>query len=240
VVPPASGAAIGWTECGNIDSDGHALGLRLAGQIAKEVQRIVERVMALRAAGWQRVRIVTDHGWLLVPGNLDKFLIPKSVLESEWSRAAIVAPGAAPEIPTVPWFWDPEVRIAVPPGAQAFKAGQVYAHGGISPQECVIPDIMIGTSIKVTMPGIAVVSWRRLRLSVTLEGNTTGHRVELRRSPRNPDTRVAADVLADDGREVRLSIIDDAIEEGDAVSVVLTDEHGDVVADVATRVGERS
>src|ERR1700680_1061491 len=100
--------------------------------------------MALREAGWPRVRIVTDHGWLLGPRGLGKIALAKSVTLTAWSRAAIVSPGAAPELPTLPWFWADHVGIAVPPGAQAFRAGEVYAHGGVSPQECVIPDILIG------------------------------------------------------------------------------------------------
>ena len=32
----------------------------------------------------------------------------------------------------------------MPPGAEAFRAGEVYSHGGLSPQECVIPDITVG------------------------------------------------------------------------------------------------
>jgi hypothetical protein len=34
----------------------------------------------------------------------------------------------------------------MPPGAKAFRAGDVYSHGGLSPQECVTPDIMLGGS----------------------------------------------------------------------------------------------
>jgi hypothetical protein len=214
--------------------------LRLARQVAIEVSRIVERVMALRAAGWPRVRIVTDHGWLLVPDGLDKIDLPKSVTLTAWSRAAIVSPGAAPELPTLSWFWADHVRIAVPPGAQAFRAGEVYAHGGVSPQECVIPDILVGGTAPRTAAGIAAIAWRRLRLTVTLTGDTASHTVELRRQPRDPATRVAADQLPGDGREVRLSVTDDGIDENDPVHVVLLDPHGNVRADVATRVGERS
>src|SRR5271155_1027458 len=34
----------------------------------------------------------------------------------------------------------------MPPGAEAFRAGDVYSHGGLSPQECVTPDITLGGS----------------------------------------------------------------------------------------------
>ena len=40
-----------------------------------EVEAIAHRVQSLRRAGWARVRVVTDHGWLLVPGGLPKATI---------------------------------------------------------------------------------------------------------------------------------------------------------------------
>jgi len=61
----------GYAECGNIDHDGHGMGLRLAGQLVTEVTRIAEYVLALKAVGWPRLRIVTDHGWLLMPGGFE-------------------------------------------------------------------------------------------------------------------------------------------------------------------------
>ena len=65
VLPPEKPTSIGYAECGNIDNDGAwRLGLRLAGQLQTEVARIAEYAQALKAAGWSRVRIVTDHGWL--------------------------------------------------------------------------------------------------------------------------------------------------------------------------------
>ena len=33
---------------------------------------IRDRITELLAAGWKRVRVVTDHGWLLLPGGLPK------------------------------------------------------------------------------------------------------------------------------------------------------------------------
>jgi hypothetical protein len=104
----------------------------------------------------------------------------------------------------------------------------------------VIPDILIGGTASRPAAGIATVAWRRLRLTVTLVGETAGHSVEIRRQPRDPATRVTADQLPGDGQEVRLSVTDDAIDENDPVHVVLLDAHGNVRADVPTRVGERS
>jgi hypothetical protein len=85
VLPPEKPTSIGYAECGNIDSDGHVMGLRLAAQLHTEVARISEYVQGLKGAGWLRVRIVTDHGWLLMPGG---FELVKLWVESNNRRAA--------------------------------------------------------------------------------------------------------------------------------------------------------
>ena len=43
----------------------------------------------------------------------------------------------------MPWHWDRDVRIAVAPGVTCFEASKVYEHGGVSPQECVVPRLVV-------------------------------------------------------------------------------------------------
>ena len=50
---------------------------------------------------------------------------------------------ASVDVPTVPWFWDPDVRIALAPGATCFEANKEYEHGGVSPQECIVPRLTV-------------------------------------------------------------------------------------------------
>ena len=90
VLPPEKPTSIGYAECGNIDSDGHVMGLRLAAQLQTEVARICEYAQALKAAGWPCVRIVTDHGWLLMPGGFELIKLPTSTVIAKGSRAAIL------------------------------------------------------------------------------------------------------------------------------------------------------
>jgi hypothetical protein len=238
VSPPERPTSIGYAECGNIDIDGHNMGLRLAGQLDTELVRIAEYAKALKAAGWSRVRIVTDHGWLLMPGGFEVVRLPPSAVIAKGSRAAILQEHAAAELSFLPWHWDKSVRIAVPPGAEAFRAGEVYCHGGLSPQECVIPDIAIGgeTAAAGTLR-ISSIRWRRLRLTVELSGEVTDFTVEVRRKERDPASRV--DVASTiEGARARLTVSDE-IEEGDPVLVVIIDRHGSVIDARATRVGER-
>lgn len=241
VLPPEKPSSIGYAECGNIDNDGHNMGLRLAGQLDTEVARIAEYASALKAAGWARVRIVTDHGWLLMPGSFEVVRLPPSAVIAKGARAAILQEHAAAELAFMPWHWDKSVRIAMPPGAEAFRAGEVYSHGGLSPQECVIPDITIGGDAAAGSSAaarISTIGWRRLRLTVELTGELTDVTVEVRRKERDPASRVDVS-SAIEGSRARLTISDE-VEEGDPVLVVLIDRHGSVIDARATRVGERT
>jgi hypothetical protein len=239
VSPPEKPTSIGYAECGNIDSDGHVMGLRLAGQLKTEVERIADYALALKTAGWARLRIVTDHGWLLMPGGCEPIKLPASTVIAKGCRAAVLQEEAAAELESLPWHWDKSVRIAMPLGAEAFRAGEVYAHGGLSPQECVIPDITVGAEEAVTSRAARIreISWRRLRLTVELTGELTGVTVEVRREEREPSSRVDV-TSAIEGTRARLTISDEE-EEGDPVFVVVVDRHGSIVDARATHVGER-
>ncbi|HVA47768.1 MAG TPA: BREX-1 system phosphatase PglZ type B [Pirellulales bacterium] len=125
-----------WTEFGDVDKTGHEKGVGLARRIPELVASLVERVESLLSAGWREVRIVTDHGWLLVPKGLPKTDLPKYLTATRWGRCAVVKPAATVDLPCFAWFWSDDVRIACPPGIDSFIAGKEYGHGGLSLQEC--------------------------------------------------------------------------------------------------------
>jgi hypothetical protein len=124
-----------WTETGEIDHRGHDVGLRLVYHLDEEIGRITARIRELLDAGWQRVEVVTDHGWVLLPGGMEKVELPPATTEVKKGRCARLKDGASVDVPTVPWFWDPTVRIALAPGVTCFEANKEYEHGGVSPQE---------------------------------------------------------------------------------------------------------
>ena len=130
-----------------------------------------------------------------------------------------------------------------PPGAGAFRAGEVYSHGGISLQECVIPDIIVGDTGGATVASaelrIKSLNWKRWKLSVTLSGPLGNHQIEVRKAVRDPDSCVSIDPLA--SNDTRLDFrVDPDTEEETPVFVVLIDAHGGVVDHRATLVGDRS
>ena len=84
---PAEGDSAGavWLETGNLDSLGHSQGTGLAGLLPTEVRRLAERVQSLLDAGFHEVRIITDHGWLLVPGGMPKVELPAYLVATKWA-----------------------------------------------------------------------------------------------------------------------------------------------------------
>ena len=55
---------------------------------------MVSRIGALLKAGWSEVVVVTDHGWLLVPGGLPKVELKSFLAEHRWGRCATLKSGA--------------------------------------------------------------------------------------------------------------------------------------------------
>jgi hypothetical protein len=229
-----------WTEHGSIDQFGHSHGWKLGRVVDAEVGEIAERVTALLAWGWQRVVVVTDHGWLLVPAGLEKVDLPEHLAEKRKGRCARLKPGVETEFLTLPWRFDPQVEVAYAPGLTTFVAGEEYVHGGISPQECVTPRLTVtraGTA-PAGMPGleIAAVTWAGLRCRVQAPDAPAGVRLDVRTKAGDASsTLLAAPAAFADGKASGL-VEDDELE-GTAVFVVLLDEAGTVIKQAQTVVG---
>jgi len=226
-----------WTEFGNLDKTGHAEGAGLARRVPELVATLVQRVEALLAAGWQEVRVVTDHGWLLLPKGLPKSELPKYLAETRWGRCAVVKPSSSVELACFPWFWADDVRVACPPGIGCFVAGKEYNHGGLSLQECVVPQFVIrpGGAAPVAAR-IDSVKWTRLRCRVQVAGDFAGCKADLRDKPADITSSLAAAKAVGADGSVSL-VVDNDSREGTATTVVLLDAAGSVVAKMAVTVG---
>ncbi len=130
-----------WLQSGDLDNLGHAQQRKLPLAIDAVLDEVSERVASLLAAGWQHVRIVTDHGWLWVPDGLPKADINKNMTTKRLARCAILKDNVQTEHLKSQWYWNPNVTIAMAPGIAGFVTGDHYNHGGISLQECLIPVI---------------------------------------------------------------------------------------------------
>ena len=230
-----------WTEFGNLDSTGHAEGSGLARRIPELLANLVDRVESLLEAGWKEVRVVTDHGWLIMPKGLPKSELPKYLTATRWRRCAVVKPTASVDLACFPWFWADDVRIACPPGIDCFMSGEEYNHGGLSLQECVVPQIVIRPGgPAIVLAKIESFKWAGLRCRIKASGAYDGCAVDLRDKTADPGTSLAESVKAV-GKDGTVSVVLKAeldARVGTATTLVLLDHSGNVVDKSPVTVGE--
>ena len=228
----------GWCEYGDLDHAGHQEGARLARRIGEQLRALRERITGLLDAGWRQVRVVTDHGWLLMPGGLPKADLPAYLVETRWGRCAILKDSAAPTPLVVPWRWSADIRIALPQGVSSYKANKEYTHGGLSLQECLTPELVV-TRVggKTADATITEVTWVGLRCRIEVAGAAAGMAVDLRTKAVLADSSLAqgGKPLGEDGK-ASLVVADDS-SEGMVAVVVVTDTAGAVACKATTTVG---
>ena len=226
-----------WSEFGSIDAYGHEHGWRVAHHAVAELRGLAERITVLLEHGWQKVVVVTDHGWLLMPGGLPKAELPEHLTEVRKGRCARLKEGSRPDQQVLSWHWDRTVRIAVAPGIHCYEAGKEYEHGGLSPQECVVPILTATGRVSLATVTISEVRWRRLRCNITIEGSAVGARVDIRTKGGDLATTLAmGGKELGDQAEVFL-LVEDAEHEDKAALVVVVGLDGTVLAQTSTIVG---
>ena len=144
-----NGQGQAWCEFGDIDHEGHNRGWKLAKHLNTLLVEIRDRINALLTAGWKSVRVVTDHGWLLLPGGLPKIDLSSALTDNKWGRCASLKSGAATDERLYPWFWNPNQYFALADGISCFKNGEEYTHGGLSLQECLTLQITVTRSSSI-------------------------------------------------------------------------------------------
>lgn len=228
-----------WTEAGDLDHYGHEHGVRLARDLGTQLDQVVERVTELSDAGWKRVRVVTDHGWLLMPGGLPKSELSKHQTETRWGRCAVLKDSAYGTPLTFGWDWCKAVQVAYAPGVSSFIAGAEYAHGGISLQECLVPVLQlecVGAAGATATVTIKSVTWKGLRCTVVVDGAPPGMRVDIRTKAALASSSLASSDKPLEGGKASLAVADDEQMAAAAVVVVLSAD-GEVLQKQATTVG---
>jgi hypothetical protein len=229
-------AGIAWTEIGEIDSYGHQHGTRVAVHAQAELKLIKNRILALLQHGWKQVMVVTDHGWLLLPGGLPKAYLPEHLTQVRKGRCARIKPGASTDQQNLPWFWDKNVSVAFAPGIGCYEAAKEYEHGGLSPQECVTPVITIKPGDSQPIVKIAEMKWKGLRCIVEVDGPSADLRVDLRSragdasSSLLPTVKSLVDMVAS-------LLVEDDEKVGSSVYIVVLDKDGRSLAQASTIVG---
>ncbi|NLF02865.1 MAG: BREX-1 system phosphatase PglZ type B [Anaerolineales bacterium] len=230
---------IAWTEMGALDQYGHGHGWRIIHQVAGELDMLARRIKALLDAGWKQVVIVTDHGWLLLPGGLPKCELPEHLTYLRKGRCALLKEGAQTDQDVVPWHWDHGQRVAMAPGIACYEAGKEYEHGALSPQECIVPVITVRSGAAAT-PSVTIASayWTGLRCRIVLAGTASGLSVDIRTKAGDASTSVVARPgCPDEAGNASVIVADDTLE-GTAAIVVVVDDDGALCAQLHTTIGE--
>lgn len=228
-----------WTEFGSFDTYGHDQGAKLAWRVDEELAGLQQRILELINIGWTKIKVITDHGWLLLPGGLPKAELPKHLTASRWNRCAIPSPGAQHGYPMTPWFWDAAEAVVLAPGVSCFVSGMEYAHGGLTLQEALIPSLTVSTQKGGTKSVvIKEMKWVGMRLNVIFEG-AVGLTVDIRSKVADASTSFAASAMtaAADGQKTSLLVIDDGAL-GAAAFLVIVDHKGQPIFKQSTVIGE--
>jgi hypothetical protein len=234
-----SGSA--WTEAGALDKRGHNEGWKLARSVDMEVRDLVSRIVGLLKAGWSDVVVVTDHGWLLVPGGLPKVELKSFVAEHRWGRCAALKSEAQSNALAFKWQWNPKVTIASPPGVGCFLASMEYSHGGVSLQEMVTPVLRVKVASSPSGSArLLEAKWTGAKCRVSVGGNYVGARVDVRTSQSDPNTSLLSDKQArettPDGKVTVFLENDSDI--GKDAEIVLLDASGQVIHSLSTTLGQ--
>jgi hypothetical protein len=214
-----------WQEIGDIDTKGHEEQADMVKRIDELFEQVQEALEVAFERGINRIKIVTDHGWLLLPGGLPKTQLNAGLTETRWGRCALIKEGASSELLHLPWRWNPSIFIAYAPGISFFKVNEEYAHGGISIHECLVPALIIENPNVLNIEAeVKFVKWVNLKCTINTNDVPDGYRVDIRTKYNDPKSSI---VLSKSkliqGNSVTL-MVDDAAEH-QAATIVLMDEN---------------
>lgn len=227
-----------WQEIGDVDTKGHEEQANMVKRIEELFDQVQEALEVAFEKGIKRIKIVTDHGWLLLPGGLPKTQLNAGLTETRWGRCALIKDGASTDLLHLPWRWNPSTYIAYAPGISFFKANQEYAHGGVSLHECLVPTVIVenpNSAIHIEAE-VKAVKWINLKCTIQTTEVPDGYFVDIRTKYNDAKTSI---VLSKNkslkGNTVTL-MVDDAAEH-QAATIVLLDENERILDKKPTTVG---
>ena len=123
-------------------------------------------ILLLHEAGVEEVHVVTDHGFLMLPPELvdglgRPELLPAQALHKDARWAALKPDAPVQDVLRLPLPLAPEISLGFPRGVRTLMKAEPYLHGGLAPQECVIPHLV--SRVRIRAP--------RLDLEVTVTTN---------------------------------------------------------------------
>lgn len=226
-----------WVEIGNIDTKGHdeqAEMLKRTDELFDEITEVIDTAIE---AGVKEIKIVTDHGWLMLPGGLPASKIIKDLTVARCGRCAYIKEGVKTDLLQLPWEWNPLVYIAYAPGISFFRNNEEYAHGGISLQECIVPEIKILLEKEETIHAkISSHRWVGLRCQIETENTPDGFLMDIRTRYNDDKTSIVLSTgKLISGNKCSLLVDDNALDS--AAFIVLTDKKGKIMDRMNTTTG---
>jgi hypothetical protein len=227
-----------WMEIGDIDTKGHQEQSEMFKRIPDLLSELKETIARITEKGISKITIVTDHGWLLLPGGLPKENLHKDLAETRWGRCAQMKKGAVSEHLQLPWTWNPNEFIAYAPGISFFKKNEEYAHGGISLHECMTPLITVKVKKEkhTSKALIEEYKWVGMRLQVSTSGTLEdGFNLDVRTKRENSNSSITIGSVKQE--ELDWKVMVDGDYEGKAGYLVLLDPHGIIVDHKLIEIG---
>jgi len=163
------------------DTQGHEGQLELDGAEG-DVRRYAQAIRQLRAAGYNRVIVVTDHGFFHWQPEADEVEPEKPEGEVYWlGRRAAVGRGlqhkSAIRLPVM----SSDLEVMVPRSVNAFRTygGLGYFHGGAALQELIIPVVVVqwptkAAKIPVVLKPVGHIATEKPRVQVEPAADAQG------------------------------------------------------------------
>ncbi len=137
-----------------LDQSGHSIATaaNLPMEVQANVARIDQAIRQLHRAKICRVDVVTDHGFLYVePSEVDALGRPKVVAANTLNKgpryALLKADAPAPDLVRIEAPLVPGWYVGLPRGIRTLVQAELYEHGGVSLQECVIPHLISESAV---------------------------------------------------------------------------------------------
>jgi hypothetical protein len=230
-----------WQEIGDIDTKGHTEQSDIVKRINELFDQIQETIDIALEKGIKRIKIVTDHGWLLLPGGLPKTQLNAGLTETRWGRCALIKDNAKTDLLHLQWRWNPSIYIAYAPGISFFKVNEEYAHGGISLHECLVPTLLIENDKTENINSkLGEIKCVNLTCKVSTIDTPSNYKIDIRTKYNDPITSIvlSPNKAIIDGK-ITLKV-DDSYEHK-SVIVVLLDDNDRILDKKSTIVaGENS
>ena len=226
-----------WQEIGDIDTKGHEEQADMVKRIEELFDQVQEALDVAFERGVKRIKIVTDHGWLLLPGGLPKTQLNAGLTETRWGRCALIKEGATTDLLHLPWRWNPSTFIAYAPGISFFKVNEEYAHGGISIHECLVPTLIIENPNVLNIEAeVKVVKWVNLKCTIQTNDVPDGYSVDIRTKYNDAKTSIVLSKSKTLKGNTATLMVDDGAE-SQAATIVLLDENERILDKKPTTVG---